>query len=389
MENRDDIRSLTTLLAMVALKGLGERKIRKITEGEARSLAAHIKELTGQTISPRSLINYFKAAESEDWMSINPSMYTLDILAKYGLNGSSGMYGRELPSDAGLYWLKFKQNETASAVSPRPAGRLKIRGIFWVTLFILLGIPAAWLILKPSPTDFRDTFDHVSLDALQDSGWAVLDLDTLWLKKQPMAGHLTLYTLHGDYWTKPHETPYVRNTLVRKIKNPREWDIFLNLTDFKPNGTFQQVGLVFFETPQNKQRVIRYTLCYTMEEQLDCFYPKKYAELLEIKNGLVEAIKSTAVHNRPDGHGNLESHDVCLRVQFTEGKFIFSFQAGDTYQGFTPIKEHQSTLKPKYVGIFAFQGQTDFSGKPFNSDTIPAFINDFSICYHADQHHPF
>lgn len=388
MENKDDIRRLTTLLAMVALKGLGDHKIRKINESEARSLAAQIKELSGQTISPRSLINYFKAAESDDWTSINPSMYTLDILAKYGLNGISGIHGREQPSEAGLYWLKFKQNETASAVSPRLDGRLRISNKFWISLISVLSIIVAWLLLKPSHSDFRDNFDHVSLGALQDSGWAVLDLDTFWLQKQPMPGHLTLYTLHGDYWTKPHETAYVINTLVRKIQNPREWDIFLNLTDFEPNGTFQQVGLVFFETPQNKQRVIRYTLCYTMEEQLDCFYPKKYAELHEIKNGLVESLKSTAVHNRPDGKGNYLSNDVCLRVQFSEGKLFFSFRAGDAYNGFTTIKEYQSTLKPKYVGIFAFQGQTDIKGRPLGSDTIPTFIDDFFICYHTDKHDP-
>ena len=233
MEKQTNTEHLITLLTEVLSKGIHAPALRKITETEARILSALIKEITGHAISSRTLGNYYKAAATERWSTINPTLFTLDILAFFVLSKENIS---SPPSENGLNWLKFQHEQENKRLSPKGGiiiqhnpYRKKNKAILFSTFVLISLITLIIYSHLKIPKDFDDSFDEVSYSSLLKRGWEILDLDTSWLNNQIKPGYLTLYTLPGDHWVKPNEKSFVKNTLIYKIDGKQKVQIEIEI----------------------------------------------------------------------------------------------------------------------------------------------------------------
>lgn len=390
MEKQTNIEHLVKLLTEILSKGIHVPTIRRITETEARSLSARIKEITGQAISSKTLGNYYKAAETEKWSAINPTLFTLDILAFFILSKENST---SPPSENGLNWLKFQnelENKRLSAkkeiILQHNPERKKNTVILFSTLVMVSLVTLMIYSHLKIPKDFYDPFDEVSYSSLLKRGWEILDLDTSWLNNQIKPGYLTLYTLPGDHWVKPNEKPFVKNTLIYKIDEKQKVQIEIEIIGFKPYQEYHQVGLVLFDKNKAKENLIRFNFSFgysrNVIESLDCFNDIQLLDLVDIKPLNANIIHSFQMTGWKDVRGNtIDMNLLTLKIIIEKFKLKFYARSGKSFDPFLLLKEYDSDFIPGYAGLFSFQGQSDAQYRPWNADTIPAFMDNFKISY--------
>ncbi|WP_428660076.1 hypothetical protein [Runella sp.] len=374
-----------TLLKEAHFKCFGHALSENLSETDSKFFSNEILEATGLTIGWKSLKNYtsFVLKNVNDKQE-NPSVATLDTLARYVLNAPFTSETQRKNDEGHFpFWFRYKdqfaaRGETISTPSPK----LSWKKPTYIGGFLVFVIAVAvYLFYASRPAPFIEEFRTVSEDSLFNRGWFLKSKDSFyWNKRNEKSEHLALFTLQGDNWPDSVESPGIKNLLLRKIP----YDCFTleaQLTNFIPAKNWQQAGVLLLEDTTFKGKSIRMSLAYN-----DFF--GGYSKPKEI---LIQTITSNgSTTNKPEeiSHYPLfavatanDSLSVIQNLQYSsfriekkDQKWRFLFAGGQTNNtAFKEIVSHEFDFQPKYVGLFALKGFVP------DSTVAPAYFKLFSL----------
>jgi hypothetical protein len=238
--NEVDLGAFTALFRQACLTCFGHVVEEPLTETESRLLYSKVFDETGLVVGWKSIKNYsFFLLSASAGKQENPSVATLDTLSRYVL-GAPYTTESERKKMTGHYpyWYRYREQwlqgrpaagRPASASeeterektsqgagweeTSRGAGQ-KGEGKGWLLaglIFVLSALLVAGLTLvfrRGAQPGFRDDFHSLGEDSLAGRGWLVLSKDTAyWNRRGEYPGCLTLFTLKGDNWPDPVQTP--------------------------------------------------------------------------------------------------------------------------------------------------------------------------------------
>ncbi|MEP7001738.1 MAG: hypothetical protein ABI969_14725, partial [bacterium] len=249
-----------------------------LTESESHRLSVEIAEGTGLEIGWKSLKNYSSYLMGRTGRSENPSVPTLDTLARYVAGAAITTEERRRTLERHYpYWFRYRdglrQFDPAQA-KPEASGteevprRPRLSGVFAAAVAAALASILALLFFiaggLPHGGDgrFVDEFNDVSDVALAQRGWSVQSIDTAhWTQRAVKPGHLALFTLSGDNWPQAGQIPAIRNLLVRRAPS-KCFVADMRLSSFFPSQNWQQAGILLLEDTAFSGRSVRMSIGY-------------------------------------------------------------------------------------------------------------------------------
>ena len=378
-----------------------------LTESESHRFSVEIAESTGLEIGWKSLKNYSHFLLGRTSRVENPSIATLDTLARYVAGAPrTDEEHRRARERHYPYWVRYKEGprraEPASthegsgekhsisdAVSDDrsalPPPRRKRAVALDVAGFVALAVVLLILLVtvrqrNSRSSRFADEFDDVSSAALAERGWSVQSIDSAhWAQRGVKPGHLTLFTLEGDNWPQPGRAPVIRNLLVRAL-SAECFVVDVRLTSFFPRQNWQQAGLLLLEDTTFAGRSVRTSIGFND-------FAGGFPQTKEI---IVQAITSLGresskpeevVHHRlfveEPGTERLVRQNLeysALRIEKRGPQLRFLSSAGTMKNAaFKEVGRAEFDLRPAYVAVFALEGFVT------RSDDVPAYIDAFSL----------
>ena len=379
-----------------------------ITESESHRLSVEIAESTGLEIGWKSLKNYSHFLLGSTSRVENPSVPTLDTLARYVAGAPPTDEEQRRSRERHYpYWFRFKEGLRRAKPVPsrerhderhderrvsldvasdeRPAAPPHSRRIvpFAAVVAALVMVLALMLIARRQHDahagPFTDDFDDVAGAALAAHGWTILSIDSAhWSQRAAKPGHLTLFTLEGDNWPEPGRSPVIHNLLVRRLSS----ECFVadvRFTSFFPRKNWQQAGILLLEDTAFAGRSARLSIAFND-------FSGGFPQTREV---IVQAITSLGresdkpeeiVHRRlfvddsatePLVRQNLENSAVRIEKRGAHLRLLYS--AGPIKN--SPFKEVGSAdfdFRPAYVAVFAMKGFVSHSGE------MPVHVDAFS-----------
>jgi hypothetical protein len=377
-----------------------------LTESESHRFSVEIAESTGLEIGWKSLKNYSNYLLGRTARTENPSVPTLDTLARYVAGAPVTDEERRRTQERHYpYWFRYRerlrhpeQEQLHAARDEKhespyeanedrptlPLTRPRKPVVLAVSVAVALASLLALLLVAVRPRDggsasFTDEFNDLSREALARRGWSVQSIDTArWTRRGVKPGHLTLFTLEGDNWPQPGRPAVIRNLLVRRSPS----DCFvadLRLSSFFPSQNWQQAGILLLEDTAFAGRSVRMSIGFND-------FSGGFAQTKEV---IVQAITSLGrestkpeeiVHHRlfvvePSTERlvrqNLES--TALRIEKRGAHLRLLYSAGPMKNA--PFKEVGRTdfdFRPAYVAVFALKGFVS------QSDDAPVHLDAFS-----------
>ena len=381
-----------------------------LTETESHRLSVEIAESTGLEIGWKSLKNYSQFLFGKTTRAENPSVPTLDTLARYVAGAPPTDEERRRTRERHYpYWFRYRDAlrraapeqpadganevreeipEGSDAPSPNPPTPTSASGRRTALLAVAVVVGLAVAVALPFIADrrhsagsalFTDEFDDIAAPTLAMHGWSVQSLDSAhWAQRGTKSGHLTLFTLEGDNWPQPGQEPVIRNLLVRRLPS----DCFVvdvRLTAFFPQQNWQQAGILLLEDTTFAGRSARLSVGYND-------FSGGFPQTREV---IVQAITSLGrssgkpeeiVHRRLFEvnattealvRQNLESS--ALRIEKRGAHLRLLYSAGPMKNA--PFKEVGGTdfdFRPTYVAVFAIKGFVS------QSNEVPVYVDAFS-----------
>jgi hypothetical protein len=416
-----DFLAFANLFKEASLKCFGYPLKDPFTETESKLFYNQVFDQTGLTIGWKSLKNYsLFVVGGPLGKEVNPSVATLDTLARYVLNAPYTMeIERKKKEGHYPYWFRYKEKllrsmeagQTAgvagdAVAAPGPVGARKdipdagnAESVNWSIrrktrtrtvvvpgmAVIVLAILAVYISQRNGPGQFTEDFHAVREDTLTGRGWFVKAKDSgYWERRGEFPGCLTLFTLKGDNWPDPVHAPVIRNLLLRKI--PCDcFTVELHLEDFIPRQNWQQAGILLMEDTSFAGKSIRITIAYN---DYNGGYPRSRSILIQAITSLgrnfgkpeeiahIPLYNVDSLDNSPVIAKNLDNS--ALRIEKQGNKFRFLYANGSMEN--TPFKEmatHEFPMNPRYVGLFALKGFVE------NADDMPVRFKFFSL--HCDR----
>jgi len=378
-----------------------------LTESESHRLSVDIAETTGLEIGWKSLKNYSSFLFGRASRAENPSVPTLDTLARYvaGAPPTDEEQRRARERDYS-YWFRYRDQlrrlesiqtvrppgdstpetpaDAAVSVDGRPASARRPVAFAAATLVTLAAVLLAALLTVRGhgrrSTLFADEFDDVSAAALASRGWFVRDVEPVhWGERGVTPGHLTLFTLAGDDWPQPGRKPGIPSLLLRHVSSAC-FDVDVRFTSFVPRQNWQQAGILLLEDTSFVGRSVRATIGYND-------FSGGFPSTREI---LVQAITSRGrgsdqpeeiVHDRlfvlDSATDSLVGRNLAsssLRIEKREGRLRFLHSVGSMKNA--AFKEDGSTefdVRPAYVAVVAMKGFVD------GSSEMPVLLDAFTL----------
>lgn len=370
---RDDFdrRAFAELMDAVARKCFGHPLSSSLSEPESKHLSAEIEERTGLVIGWRSVKNYtaFLLNPSPDKQE-NPSLATLDTLARYVLDAPSTTEAERKKSGENVsYWFRYREQvgmPMRTEESNRKPSSIQDRWL--VIALVLIVLVLGFLFFHQSNLEqIQDDFRNPTDTYLSQNGWIVQHRnESYWKRRTENPGFLTLFTLRGDNWPKTGETPRVQNLLIREIRN----DCFraeMHMTDFVPGGNWQQAGLLLLEDTLFMGKSIRLSLSYN--DFFGGFH--RPAEILiqaissygKVDANLEEFIHQPLFHisnadDRRIADTNLKNFAFRVEKQGRKFRILYSASPVDNFS-FKELATYEFGISPKYIGLFALKGYVD------------------------------
>ena len=361
------------LFAAVLLKCFDRPLSGPLSEPESKHLSNEIQESTGLVIGWRSVKNYSTflltptAVKSE-----NPSVATLDTLARYVLDAPSTSEGaRKKEAEHFPYWFRYRDQHGPPADrslrvdSPKfPSVRLMLIAGLLVVVALAIGL---FFSRKDGVASIETTFNNIDETYLNQHGWFLQHKKTsYWNRRGEHPGYLTLFTLKGDTWPETGKTVGVQNLLLRDIQS----DCFrteVHFADFIPTGNWQQAGLLLLEDTLFSGKSIRLSMSYNnffggyvrpgeVLIQGIASYGKGYTNLEEFVHQPVLQLANE--HDRKVARTNLKNVAFRIEKQGRIFRILYSASPVDNFS-FKEVGRYESTLSPKFVGLFALKGFTD------------------------------
>jgi len=352
-----------------------------LSETESKLFSGKIFEQTGLVIGAKSIKNYSNYVfHSADGKEKNPSVATLDTLARYVLNSP---YTDEIKRKANEshypYWFQYKDQFYRSLKKPVK----KTKWMLVVIIFSAITIALVAILFRHKdkiPESFTENFQSVREDSLLHRGWFVQSKDTgYWNKRKSKPGHLGLFTLRGDNWPDSGEAPGIKNLLVRKISS----DCFtaeVHLTEFIPKQNWQQAGILLMEDTVFSGKTVRLSLMYNdfsggapvsreILIQAITSLGKNYDKPEEIANQPVLYLDSARQNITVI---NLQNSALKIEKQGKRFRFLYAYGQMEN-SAFKELASRELDMKPQYIGLFALKGFVD------NADDIPVYFKFFRL----------
>ena len=354
-----------------------------LSETESKLFSGKFFDQTGLVIGQKSIKNYsFYILNSSEGKGENPSVATLDTLARYVLNAPyTDETQRKNKESHYPYWFQYKDQFYKSSKKTVK----KRRWIPAVIIFLVIALIAALIItLLPNADQksesFTESFKNVSEDSLISRGWFVQSKDTgYWNRRDEKPEHLTLFTLRGDNWPDSGEVPGIKNLLLRKISS----DCFtaeIRLSDFIPKQNWQQAGILIMEDTTFTGKTVRLSLMYN---DFSGGAPVSREILIQAITSLGKNFnKPEEIANQPIFYLDSARQNItlinlqnsALKIEKQGKKFRFLYANGQMENSaFKELASRGVDMKPKYIGIFALKGFVD------DADNIPAYFKFFSL----------
>lgn len=364
-------------------KCYGNALTNPLSETESKHFANKIFEDTGLVIGAKSIKNYAAYIVSDPThRQENPSVSTLDTLARYVLNAPyTDEIQRKTRESHYPYWFEYKSKLSISPEKEHHKKRpLKKNILLIATLLVVALVVLVQMFHRDAGKNFIDNFHAVHEDSLEKNGWFVKAKDTLWWsKRNNYPSHLTLYTLPGDNWPDSANSPGIKNLLLRSISSGC-FAVEIHLDNFMPKLNWQQAGILLLEDTTFTGKTVRLSIAYN-----DFF--GGYSKPKEI---IIQAISVGGnVLNKPEeiahlpifsiapGQETLVSNNLQksgLRIEKNGKHFRFLYSAGPTENfSFKEAFSRDLELRPKFIGLFAIQGFVN------DSNYVPAHFKFFSL----------
>lgn len=376
--------------------------IAPLTETESHRLSVEIAESTGLEIGWKSLKNYSHYLVGRPGRAENPSIATLDTLARYVAGAPrTDEEQRRARERHYPYWVRYREglrhvdsaqpheglddrSLSTEVASDGPAAPplTRSRRTVAFTLAVFAAVLALLLVAvrqrDARSEHFIDEFDDVSMAALARRGWFVHSVDSAhWAHRSAMPGHLSLFTLQGDNWPQPARAPLIRNLLVRSLST----DCFVvdvRLTKFFPRQNWQQAGILLLEDTAFAGRSVRMSLGFndfsggfpaTREVIVQAItslgqQSSKPEEFVHQRLFVVEPTTERLVRD------NLLSSALRIEKRGTQLRLLYS--AGPMRNA--PFKEVGRTdfdFRPAYVAVFAIKGFVS------DAEAVPVYVDAF------------
>ena len=374
-----------------------------LTESESHRFSVEIAESTGLEIGWKSLKNYSNYLVGRPGRAENPSIATLDTLARYVAGAPrTNEEQRRTRERHYPYWVRYREglrhvdspepHEGLGETSPStevasdelaapPLTRPRRTVAFALAVFAAV---LALLLVAVRQRDARserfvDEFDDVSMAALARRGWSVHSVDSAhWAQRNARPGHLSLFTLQGDNWPQPARAPVVRNLLVRSLS----MDCFVvdvRLTSFFPRQNWQQAGILLLEDTAFAGRSVRMSLGFndfsggfpsTREVIVQAItslgqQSSKPEEFVHQRLFVVDSTTERLVRD------NLESSALRIEKRGTQLRLLSS--AGPMKNApFREVGRADFDFRPAYVAVFAIKGFVN------QSENVPVYIDAFN-----------
>ena len=357
-----------TLFQEVCQKCFGHPLTQPLSETDSKVLVNSIFEQTGLVIGVKSIKNYSQYVTNPDGTKKeNPSVATLDTLARYVLNAPYTTEIQRKKNESHYpFWFQYKNRFSGTSVQKK---KLVIKKTPVITISLLLLAAVILLFIRytqkaGSNKPFVDEFATVNSDSLKKKGWIIQHMDSIyWKKRQEKKGHLSLYTLVGDNWQKTSNQPGISNLLVKKITA----DCFIteiHLTDFVPAQNWQQAGILLSEDSTFTGNVLRMSIGYN---NFFGGYEKPGEIIIQVvgssENGRVskpEEIAHMALFSAEPGKeqlvaGNLSKSALKIEKKNNQYRFLYTYGQMEKF-AFKEAASGHFSIQPKYIGIFAMQG---------------------------------
>jgi len=381
-----DTSAFVTLFKEACHKCFGNPLNSMLSETESKFFSEKIFDQTGLVIGPKSIKNYSSFVISNiNEKTENPSVATLDTLARYVLNAPyTDEVQRKNKESHYPYWFQCKEQFQRSMNKPRSKRFL----LSAMSLGAIVIIALLFLVFRKGEEqikEFSEDFHSVTEDALSGHGWLIQAKDKeYWNRRDEKAGHLTLYTLKGDNWPDSMTIPGIKNLLLRKISGDC-FTIEVRLSDFLPRQNWQQAGVLLLEDTNFIGKSMRVSFAYN---NFFGGFPQK-PEII------MQAITSQGKGNKPEEFfhkslftleeppdslvvNNLRKSALRIEKQGKKFRLLYSTAPIENF-AFKEAISQEFILKPKYIGLFALKGQVD------SSAVIPAAFKFFSFRPEACQ----
>jgi hypothetical protein len=257
---------------------------------------------------------------------------------------------------------------------PPPEIKQKIWKMTWLLLPVLLiGGLATWFFQMEKAKNWREDFDSARVADLRAQGFGWQDFDSLWWSKQLREGSLTLYTLAGDYWVKPHEPKKIRNLIYKKVEGDC-FSVVVKIDDFDPQQNCQQLTLFLFDERLSRETHLRAGFGYWTNAELDGDPGVQHTTTEYQESGHVT--QQGYYHVRKPANARPSVKTLWLKILYKNGE-VMVFQKANHEWNMWGICAQPFDLrfKPAYVGVGAFHGWTENDGTPRNAEPIPVFVD--------------
>lgn len=360
----DEYSVFVLLFKEACAKCFGTPLTKPLTEPESRRLSDVILEQSGLVVGWKSLKNYSvfvldrKSAREE-----NPSIATLDTLARYVLNSpKSDEAARQNQDQHFPFWFQYR--ETRHEGSPPAKGRRWLFIAASLMLACLIFVVLRLFVLAPRTAEtFEENFHTLNDDSLALRGWGVSHKDgDAWSRRDASPGHLTLYTLQGDNWPDSNHAPDVRNLLYRKLSGEC-FAVEAHLLHFVPKANWEQAGLLLMEDTAFAGKSVRFSIAFN--NYLGGFPGPGEIHLQAItcqgkQSEKPEEVVHTTVFTLNNETDKLVEENLkysALRIE-KEGKVLrFLYSAGPMENAaFKEVGRHEFSFEPRYVALVALRG---------------------------------
>lgn len=351
-----------------------------LTETESKLFSNKIFEQTGLVIGPKSIKNYSIYVLNPNANDENPSIATLDTLARYVLDAPYTDEIQRKNKEAHYpYWFTYK-NEFYQ--SQKPARKKGFAFIMPISAIVIITALVVFLFFSNEHTGqtFVDDFHSVAEDSLVGRGWIIQSKDeAYWKRRDERPGCLTLFTLKGDNWPDSADKPDIKNLLLRKVSS----DCFTaeaHLSEFFPAQNWQQAGILLMEDTTFSSKSVRLSLVYN-----DFYggFPKSREIIIQVITSKgkyfdkPEELAHQLVFRLDSASENLVKENLqhsALRIERNGEKIRLLFANGSmTNSAFKEILNREIDINPRFIGLFALRGFVD------STSAMPARFDFFSF----------
>ncbi|HLG38587.1 MAG TPA: hypothetical protein VI461_02925 [Chitinophagaceae bacterium] len=380
--NDFDTSAFSSLFKEAYRKCFGHSMTDPVTETESKLFSNKIFDQTGLVIGAKSIKNYSSFIISPaNGKEENPSIATLDTLARYVLNAPyTDETQRKNKESHYPYWFQYKEQfhrTTKKPVKKGPSKAMVMLAI--IPVVIIVAVLFLFQRNKEVAKEFTDDFSTVLEDSLINKGWFIKAKDDqYWIRRNKQPGYLTLFTLKGDNWPDSLNKPAIKNLLLRKNLS----DCFsteIHLSEFVPSQNWQQAGILLLEDTSFAGKSLRLSFVYN-----DFYggFPQSKEIIIQaiISNGKdfdkPEEITHQLLYKLDSTNEELVKQNLrhsALRIEKNGTKFRLLFANGSLpNSAFKEILSRDIDMDPKFIGLFALRGFVD------SAEIIPAHFDFFS-----------